>query len=233
MGPLLRQTAVMFGMVGSILISMFWWIPLVLAGFQLISKARAIAEVENAKILSKELPNYMVQFNRMVAAISVIFRPLTMLWNKLAEGLSWIFRLDGALAILGWGLSKVANFMTALAKEAAIFQALVEGVLVAVTYAMQRVFSGSFKNLGSDMYSVFSMTAQESFDKNMKMLKDSENNMISSQITNIGSVNIQNSFKEQLEPDRIAFTIRDQLLSAARNPVSGRNQVTRNTGSKQ
>lgn len=77
------------------------------------------------------------------------------------------------------------------------------------------------------------MTAQESFDKNMKMLKDSENNMISSQITNIGSVNIQNSFKEQLEPDRIAFTIRDQLLSAARNPVSGRNQVTRNTGSKQ
>jgi hypothetical protein len=38
------------------------------------------------------------------------------------------------------------------------------------------------------------------------------------QTTNINKVEIRNDFKEQMEPDRIAFTLKDQLLKAANNP---------------
>jgi hypothetical protein len=127
----------------------------------------------------------------------------------------------------------VADYLSELAKQAALFQAITEGFAVAMIYALQRIMDGNFKNLGADTWMTFKDNAKESFAKNMSMLMNPENNMTASMVTNIGSVAITNSFKEQMEPDRIAFTIRDQLLSAARNPISARGNVTRNTGSKQ
>lgn len=233
LGTAAKTAIPLVGMVGTLMMRMFWWIPLVLAGFQLISKAKAIADVENAKSLAKGLPDYLIQLNRISAAIQVILRPYIYLWNKMAEGLSWIFRLDGALAVLGYVFKWVADYLSELAKQAALFQAITEGFAVAMIYALQRIMDGNFKNLGADTWMTFKDNAKESFAKNMSMLMNPENNMTASMVTNIGSVAITNSFKEQMEPDRIAFTIRDQLLSAARNPISARGNVTRNTGSKQ
>ena len=228
-----RAALPFLGMVSSLLIRMFWWIPLVLAGFQLISKARAIAEVENAKMLAGKAPEYMTYVNRIVAATSLILRPFTYLWNKLAEGIAWIFRLDGAMAIFSWGLHGLAVVMESFAKEAALFQAIVEASLTAIAYAFDRILSGQFKHLGPDLWNTWKFDVKDAFQKNLDMLKNPDANMTASNITNIGSVSIQNQFKEQLEPDRIAFTIRDQLLSASRNRTSASGQVMRNTGAKQ
>ena len=155
------------------------------------------------------------------------------MWNKLAEGLAWIFRLDGALAVLGFVFRIVADAMEQMAREAALFQAIIEASMVAVAYAFDRIMHGQFRNLGADMWSTFKFDVKDAFQKNLEMLKNPDSNMTASMVTNIGSVSIQNSFKEQLEPDRIAFTIRDQLLSASRNRTSASGQVMRNTGAKQ
>jgi len=45
---------------------------------------------------------------------------------------------------------------------------------------------------------------------------------ISGNVTNIAKVEIRNEFKEQQEPDRIAFSLKDQLLKAAQNPTQRR-----------
>jgi hypothetical protein len=42
------------------------------------------------------------------------------------------------------------------------------------------------------------------------------------QTVNISKIEIKNDFKEMLEPDRVAFTIKDQILKAARNSTSAR-----------
>jgi hypothetical protein len=38
----------------------------------------------------------------------------------------------------------------------------------------------------------------------------------------IGKVTIENKFKENMEPDRIAFTMRDQLLKLANNNIQAK-----------
>ena len=49
------------------------------------------------------------------------------------------------------------------------------------------------------------------------------------QTTNInGDIKITNEFKEQQEPDRVAFTIKDQLLRAAQNPTAAFGQSISN-----
>ena len=48
---------------------------------------------------------------------------------------------------------------------------------------------------------------------------------VSKNVTNIGNVNINQQFKEQLEPDRIAFAVTDQLKKLATNPVQAINNL--------
>ena len=51
-----------------------------------------------------------------------------------------------------------------------------------------------------------------------------EGNAVARNVTNIGKVSIENKFKEQQEPDRIAFTIKDQLMRVANNPTQSKGR---------
>lgn len=233
MGRAARWAAPYLGMIGGLLLRMFWWVPLVLGSLQLISRGKAIADVENAKLLAGKTPQFAIEINRIVNSFWLIIRPFTWLWNTMAEGVAWIFRLDGGLWILTKVLTIIADFMTGLATQAALLQAIIEAMGTAIFYAFDRILNGSFKNLGTDVWSTFQMDAKDAFKKNLELLKNPDASMVQSNTTNIGTVTIQNQFKEQMEPDRIAFTLQSQLLNLSRNPRSARNQTIQNTGSKQ
>lgn len=233
MGRAARWALPYLGMIGGLLVKMFWWVPLVLGSLQLISRGKAIADVENAKMLAGKAPQFAIEINRIVNSFWLIIRPFTWLWNTMAEGVAWIFRLDGGLWVLTKVLTVIADFMTGLATQAALLQAIIEAMGTALFYAFERVMSGNFKNLGSDVFSTFKFDVKDAFQKNMELLKNPDANMTASMVTNIGTVSIQNQFKEQMEPDRIAFTLQNQLLNLSRNPRSARNQTIQNTGAKQ
>jgi len=48
---------------------------------------------------------------------------------------------------------------------------------------------------------------------------------IINQTTNIGKIDINNQFREKIEPDRVAFTVKEQLLKAALNPTQARGRA--------
>jgi len=233
-GKAARWAAPFLGMIGTLLVRMFWWVPIVLGSLQLISRGKAIADVANAKMLAGSAPAYLKEMTSISNSIQMILRPFTWLWETMAEGVSWIFRLDGGLWVLTKVLSLISSIMRQVAIQAAMLQAVWEAAATAIFYAWDRIMKGQFKNLGSDLMNTFTFDAQEAFKKNMSLLNDPEANMTASMITNInGGVHISNQFKEQMEPDRIAFTLRDQLLSAARNPTQPKGGTIRNTGSRQ
>lgn len=276
--------------VGRLLFTMFWWVPVAVGALQLVSKAKAIADVENARILAQQAPEYTKQINRISTAFGIIVRPITALWNACAQALSWIFRLDGGLFFISYALKGLATILSSIAMEAAAWQSIFVGLWAVVkmffnhlwggisqlfndVLALQEKVINTLKQLALELIATFTPlleyfkqhqaagvgasvggmglgqaneeygpgfgywrtfkdTAHNYFEDAMKQLMDPNSNMTVAQVVNVGSVNISQSFKEQMEPDRIAFAIRDTFLEAARNPISPRGSVTRNTGSR-
>jgi hypothetical protein len=105
------------------------------------------------------------------------------------------------------GISLKAFFFENVVKP---IQSLFEGV------GGEKFLPEGFKNFASNFNNEFDRIMSE----NLAALKTPEG-PIKQQITNINKVEIRNDFKEQLEPDRIAFTLVEQLKRAAHNPGQG------------
>ena len=64
-------------------------------------------------------------------------------------------------------------------------------------------------------------------EENLKSLNDPTKGAISNQVTNVnGGIHLHNDFKENMQPDRIAFTIVEQFKKISKNPVSSRGGGT-------
>jgi hypothetical protein len=79
---------------------------------------------------------------------------------------------------------------------------------------------GLLPDIFSPVTDIFTTEFDRIMNENLASLK-SPDGPIQNMITNIGKVEIKNDFKEQLEPDRIAFTLVEQLKRVAQNPGQG------------
>ena len=185
--------------------------------FQIISRAIAIAKIQDAKAIPELIKTLGDSFNRVVAAFNILFSPINAFIDVIAKGIAPLFRytflleqltnvflflertfitviasVSGLLTVLVGLLDSIRNFrfseVTDFERQKAIFQ---EGVNRFLT----DVFKGAGQLPGREEF----VTAQTKID--------------------IGRVEIRNDFKEQQQPDRIAFTLKDQLLKAAQNPT--------------
>ncbi len=188
---------------------------------QLISRAIAIAKVEDAKAIlgvgmpkdSKEKP-LIVQFSESMLKLKVAFYslvdPIWQVFDGLAHGLSFLFRTSTWFEVL-------IGAMNLLASAIEQIDAFISGISAGIEYLVNSLYTKSFADISFDGFQEAAMNARQSvFDRNAAAIKDGS--AVSNQITNIGKVEIQNAFKENMEPDRIAFTIKEQLMKAATNP---------------
>lgn len=142
--------------------------------------------------------------------------------TNIAKSLAWLFDPTSIMGfdLIEGALGMIERIVYTLAAGISFFQSFVFALMELINQ-IGNVFSGgsfSLSSIGDAMEEGwFSM-----MDRIFGEMK--QGNAVANMTTNIGKVEIKNEFKEQQEPDRIAFALKDQLFKAAQNPTqsSGR-----------
>ena len=189
--------------------------PLVLLQivFQIISRALAYAKIADAEALAALAP-----------LISDITARFTAIWGVFQEGMNVIGKFISPLFELNYYFNLLATVMdwvsTALGRAVAGFQGLAFAIMEFVNQVKSLLTGGGFDmtQIGAAYNTGVDEMIQRIFGK-----IDSGDGALSQTVTNIGKVEIKQDFKQQQEPDRIAFTVADTLMKLARNPTQAAN----------
>jgi len=194
--------------------------------FQLISRAIAIAKVKDALIIPKLLGELAESLNRFRAIAEVILAPVLNIFNAMAEAISPIFQVSNLLRLLVASLNFVADAITVILGG-------LQGAIFSILQVFENLKGGKLLDLFSgvtDAFNAGSTSFFESINRATRQDGDGSATSVASNVTNINKVEINNEFKEKFEPDRIAFSLKDQLLKAAQNPTGSRNRGFNVTG---
>jgi hypothetical protein len=189
---------------------------------QIISRARAIANVNDALALPKIMATLTDWMARLSVAFQNIFLPIAMMMNLFAEILAPLFQVTTAFNFLKSPLETFVGLIEWLGKAMVTSIAFLSAAFAGLFKTIENFQSGKFGDLGNGVVHAFDEEFNRFMAENMKKIQSGDG--IVNQVTNIGKVEIRNDFKENLQPDRIAFTIKEQLLKSARNPTQGRNR---------
>lgn len=218
-----------------VVISRFLPIMFALVGlFQLISRAQAIAKIRDME----RLPMILEAFTRTFARVKEVLEPITgafgTFFDYLAQWLAYLFQTSYWLELVNFGLEGLVSVFRALSTALVLAQAGLAGLLSFIFTAVQDL-KDFYTSFGSDKVDfgswidAFQGGATEAFKANesflLRELANQRDRPLQELNMSIGSVTIQQDFKEQQDPDRIAFTIQESLLKMAQNPsqASGRS----------
>lgn len=197
--------------------------PLMLffAIFQLISRAIAIAHIEDLKHFAEFMPDFMDAITRLKVVIGFLIEPFTKIFDSMARGISPLFRMSR------W-FDFAITLMNFFADALMLFQATFQGIVYAIMQMVDNI--RSLQNPFKGVRDAFNAGIDDKIEEIMKSIE--EGKLVVNPQTNINKVEINNQFKEQMEPDRIAFTLKDQLLKAAANAgqASGRSAALLGAG---
>lgn len=190
--------------------------------FQLISRAIAIARIDDAKALPAIMNMFADSLARIQAVISIIFAPFAAAFDAIARFISPLFRmsflLEKAGQLFGWFEKIFVSFFASVA-----------GIGTSIGKIASDLRNFNFSGLTpSSISQTFDQGVNDFLTKVFTTAGDlpavPEGGTTAQSVTNIGKVEIRNDFKEKFEPDRIAFALKDQLLKAAQNPTGARNR---------
>lgn len=185
----------------------------VLAIFQLISRAIAIARIRDALLVPKFLAELSVEVGRLAELFQIVFGPALQLFDQLAQAISPIFSLSFILEQLVPVVQELVNVFVTLF-------AIVRGFVFGIAQFVENVNAGKIFDAFEGVQEQFKAGTDDFFDQFLARTQTPEGETrTANNVTNINKVEIRNDFKEQLEPDRIAFTLKNQLMKAAQNPT--------------
>lgn len=206
--------------------------PLVVfhAMFQGISRGIALAMAdyvtwfaENATRLAAVIGTYKEAFVKIFAPIEFIVEGFASIARVLFSHTVGLSLFVSALEQLGPLFQWIGDVVVHLLAE-------ISGVVGALMGMIQNLMNLNFKNFGKNMNDDASAGYHMVWDRYHKGgTQGVDTSQTSTNVINIDKINIQNMFKEQMEPDRIAFSLKDQLLKAASNPLqaSGNSMAAR------
>jgi len=185
----------------------------VLVIFQLISRAIAIARVRDLLLVPQFLAQLSVEVSRLATLFQIVFGPALELFNQLAEAISPIF----SLAFI---LEKLVPVVRTLVDIFVTLFAIIQGFVFGIAQFVENIKGGKILGAFEGIQDQFQTGVNDFFDQFLARTQtDAGETRVASNVTNINKIEINNQFKEQLEPDRIAFTLKNQLLKAAQNPT--------------
>lgn len=215
----------MFALRAAFLVVMKTLLPL-LFFMQTLSATGAKLKIIFGKWLADNATRIAEAMNRFQFAFSKLMLPFTMAIGGISDMLS---------ELLGWFVTKewLLVFFEALAEAFDMLGMAVVGLLsmvAGVTNALAgmvfEMSEGNFKRAFTQIPTYYKEGSDDFWNKHYgKKDGEGEEKEVSKQVTNIGNVNINQQFKEQLEPDRIAFAVTDQLKKLATNPVQAINNL--------
>jgi hypothetical protein len=205
------------------------FIGVLLIPIQGLSRALNRIKIESAINAVSIIPKVMEHFNSMITSFKRFMAPITDMiagWEELfysllggATSFKWITNITGGLA---YTLDILSTAFLAL-------WGTLKGIVAGITSIVANITSGNFTGLGADFMDAMDNEFQKTMDAYRKPTLG-PNGEAQNTVTNYveQKITMNNSFKEVLQPDRIAFTIKDQLEKESRNRRS--SAPTRATG---
>lgn len=225
LGGILPAIGVALGFLASAFLTFAGPLLVIFGIFQLISRAIAIARVADAKALPGIIATFSESLKILTSVFLFVTAPVRFLFNALAELISPLFRVTLLLKAVVF----IFKFFTdVIFRIFAAISGVINAILVPALNILQGNFSEGLKALKpSEIEKNFKEGAETFFKeiaRGVAALPD-DGRAISQPKIDIAKIEIKNNFKEQMEPDRIAFTLKSQLIKAAQNPTqaSGKN----------
>ncbi len=207
-------------MVGGLFTSIFRVIVKVagpiLYFLQIFTRAAAYAKMDNWKFAAENAARFSAGLEKMQNALTKILAPIEM-------GIDWWARLIGTILnveVAGGGilffLEMFANILNFVGDVIIHVVSLISGlmnILISTIGSLVTLDFANFKNAGD--------WGEQGYQDVWKQYNPKEKNgemPVGQSVTNIGKVEIINDFKEQMEPDRVAFALTSQLTKIAQNP---------------
>jgi hypothetical protein len=183
-----------------------------------IDRAIGYARVADAKAMPGIIAEVSTWTTRIVSALDMIFLPFTEGMDIIARWIAPMFQVTTAMDMVR---APMEWFITALEAIGALMLTVTASIETLGDRLGAMIFNTSDRNKSfldrfDEIYAARVNAIQKKMDEGLITPK---------QEVNIGKVTIENKFKENMEPDRIAFTIRDQLLKAASNATQARGQT--------
>lgn len=197
---------------------------------QLISRAIAISRLKDAELIPKIALQISEATTRIFKAGSEIMGVMNLFFNTIAGAIAPLFSVKNTTDAMVLSMNFLASGMELVRDTVLVVSATFNGLsssmaLFAVNLGtiFDSLFSGNFAALKSNPFEGLSGAFDDGFTEFLaKATKPGVQGgqAFVNNTTNInGAITIRNEFKEQQEPDRVAFTIKDQLLKAAQNPT--------------
>lgn len=185
--------------------------------FDILSRALAIARIDDAKRIPVALARISEAFKNIVSALSIVLTPLDNFLNSIASIFSPIFKTSLMFEFLASSLEFVETVIVS------VLGAL-GGALSGLISIADNLLQGNFKKAfdSDEIARVVDFSSGEFFKDVLGRDKFGGDRPTSQPNVNIGKIDIINDFKEKIEPDRVAFTVKDQIMKAALNPTGNR-----------
>ena len=184
--------------------------------FALFSRAAAFATLRDAETIPKLTVLFLKVANKWVAIFDTLTMGFRTAFDALAELISGFFRLTVVFETIGTVLNVIGTLFT-------YWISLMEAVGTAIGQLIYNIFNKDLMHMFSGVGDAFMDGWKESqarFAFNEKSLQGAVvKNNVNMHVT------MENNFKENMQPDRIAFTVKEQLMKAATSRTQGRNGV--------
>lgn len=226
----LRNLALIFKVVSFSARTFLAPMALLFGVFQIISRAIAIAKVRDLEALPAILAKFSELAARAFRALRAIFGPFIEIIDFIAQKIAFLFQKSTLLKIAFPVLEGFVTILEGIATVAVLARAGLQGLFFALFQFIDNISSGKILSAFEGTGAAFNAGVNDILDKNRENLFG-ETAPTVNQVTNIsGGIKIVNQFKENLEPDRIAFALNEQLKRTAQNPTQARGRTFSRAG---
>lgn len=216
--------------VGSILFPL----TLLVTILQGISRGIATAKVEDAEAFARLAPQIANFLEHMSVAMKNIFLPITLAIEGIAQITKEIFKMSTSVEFLTPALGGVAKFFEDFGESVVFVFGILAGAFSGLFQIIDNIARQGIAQaiLGGTMFDGVGKAASEGMDDFIKRntARVQEGKGVQNNVTNnnfSGSITIRNDFKEQQEPDRIAFKMSEQLQKLGQNRTQSRGRSLR------
>ena len=196
--------------------------------FQLFSRASAIASVGDALRLPAIIEKLSDLMVRLKNAIAPLIEPFALIFTTLAEALAPLFSRATILEFFVDILEDMVVVIERLSFVFILFQAGLSGIIATIVEFTTKLFDRDFAGLAvTDFGAVFDAAVTSVLEDKLDPATGGLKDLTVTNQTNIGKIEIKNEFKERQEPDRIAFSLVEQLTKISQNPTQSRGRGLR------
>lgn len=223
LGPITGATGLLKGILLTIgrMIGLFGILLIPIMG---LSRAINRMKLDSLAWLGNNMASIIDMFTSLKNSMAIFFAPISDMITGFEELFYTMFGGTAVLDMMKSGLSGLTDLLKTLSSTFLELYAAVRGMIAGLTAIVAGILQGDFKNFRQK----FLEFGSQEFEKTVNRFRaptlgpeGEENAKVVNQVNNY-DVTMNNSFKEVLQPDRIAFTIQDQLEKASQNRRSTR-----------